>query len=158
MLTQGSSENPFCIDRRWCITAQNSYDEALLSAESDNRKRVYNCRHSRGRRISENLLGILANRWRIYHTVMLLEPTAVESVILAILALHNMLMTSSAKNIYCPAGLCGTEDINRELTLGLFRNDNYADSMFSLKKTDKESQRIYRCQRNSRYLRWVFYE
>ena len=116
------------------------------------KRRVYNFRHSRGRRISENLLGILANRWRIYHTVMLLEPTAVESVILAILALHNMLMTSSAKNIYCPAGLCGREDINRELTLGLFRNDNYADSMFSLKKTDKESQRIYRCQRNSRYL------
>ena len=65
---------------------------------------------------------------------MLLEPTAVESVILAILALHNMLMTSSAKNIYWPAGLCGTEDVNRELTLGLCRNDNCADSMFSLKK------------------------
>ena len=44
------------------------------------------------------------------------------------------LMTSSAKNIYCPAGLCDTEDVNRELPFGLWRNDNCADSMFSLEK------------------------
>ena len=65
---------------------------------------------------------------------MLLEPTAVESVILATLALHNMLMTSSAKNIYCATGLCNTEDLNWELTLGLLRNDNCADSMIYLEK------------------------
>ena len=65
---------------------------------------------------------------------MLLEPTAVESVILATPALHNMLMKSSAKNIYCSTGLCDTEDVNRELTFGLWRNDNCADSMFSLEK------------------------
>ena len=83
------------------------------------KRRVYNFRYNRGRIISENLFNILANRWPIYYTVMLLEPTAVESVILATLALHKMLMTSSAKNIYCPTGLCNTEDVNRELTLGL---------------------------------------
>ena len=65
---------------------------------------------------------------------MLLEPTAVGSLILAIPALHNMLMTSSTKNIYCATGFCDTEDVNRELTLCPWRNDNCADSMFSLEK------------------------
>ena len=74
---------------------------------------------------------------------MLLEPTAVESVILATQALHNMLMTSSAKNIFCPTGLYDTEDINSELTLGL---------CVLSRKADKASQHIYRSQRNSRYL------
>ena len=49
-------------------------------------------------------------------------------------ALHNRLMISSAKNIYRPTGLRVTEDINRELTLGLWKNNNCADSMFSLEK------------------------
>ena len=65
---------------------------------------------------------------------MLLERTTVESVILGTLALHNMLITSSAKNISCPTRFCNTEDVNRELTLGLWRNDNCADSTFSLEK------------------------
>ena len=68
---------------------------------------------------------------------MLLEPTAVESVISATLALRNMLMTSSTKNIYCPTEFCDSEDVNRELTLGLSRNDNYSDSMFSLEKSTR---------------------
>ena len=52
------------------------YPQQNLTTE----RRVYHYRHRRGR-ISENLFGILANRWRIYQTIMLLEPTAVESVI-----------------------------------------------------------------------------
>ena len=98
------------------------YPQQNLATE----RRAYNYRHSRGRRISENMFGILANRWRIYHTVMLLDPAAVESVILATLTLHSMSITSSAKNIYCPTALCDTENVNRELTLGLWRNDNCA--------------------------------
>ena len=71
------------------------YHQQNLTTE----RRVYNYRHSKARTILENLFDILANR---YHTVMLLEPTAVEIVIFAILALQNMLMTRSAKYIYCP--------------------------------------------------------
>ena len=95
------------------------YPQQNLTTE----KRVYNYRHGRGRRISENLFGILAVRWHIYHTVMSFQPKAVESLILATLASHNMLMTSSIRGIYCPAGLAHTEDVNRELTHSGWRND-----------------------------------
>ena len=69
---------------------------------------------------------------------MLLEPTPVESAILTTLVFHNMLMTNSAKNIYFPTGLCDTEDVNRELTINLWRNDNCADSVFSLEKLTRD--------------------
>ena len=107
------------------------------------KRRVHNYRHSRARRISENLFGILANRWRIYHTVMLLDAKAVKSATLATLALNNMLVTSSAKSVCCPTGLCDTDDVNWELTLS--RN-------VLSRKTDKGSQCIYRSQRNSSIL------
>ena len=64
-------------------------------------KRIYNYRHSRARRISENLFGILANRWRIYYTTIPLCPEQVENIVLSTLALHNMLCkSSSSRNAY----------------------------------------------------------
>ena len=42
----------------------------------------------------ENLVGILADRWRIYFGTINLEPKYVEDVILAALVLHNMLIKS----------------------------------------------------------------
>ena len=50
------------------------YAQQGLDAE----KRLYNYRHSRARRISENLFGILANRWRFMRNVMLLHPDVIE--------------------------------------------------------------------------------
>ena len=41
-------------------------------------RRIYNYRQSRARRISENLFGILGNRWIIFFTIINLEPKYVE--------------------------------------------------------------------------------
>ena len=69
-------------------------------------KKVYNCHHSRGRRISEKLFGILANRWTIYFTTIPLEPERVEFLIISTLALYNMLSKSAySRNAYRPIGL-----------------------------------------------------
>ena len=37
-------------------------------------RRIYNYRYSRACRISENLFGILANRWRMFFTIINLKP------------------------------------------------------------------------------------
>ena len=54
-------------------------------------KRVYNYRHSRARRISENLFGIISNRWCVLRAPILLAPESVKNIAMAILVLHNYL-------------------------------------------------------------------
>ena len=54
-------------------------------------RRIYNYRHSPARRISENLFDIIANRWRIFRSAILLPPDTVELIILSALGLHNYL-------------------------------------------------------------------
>ena len=73
------------------------YPQQNLTAD----KRAYNSRHSRARRISEDLFGILANRWRIFFTTIKLEPKHV----LSALALHNVLIKNPA---YRPGNLADT--------------------------------------------------
>ena len=54
-----------------------------------NEERVFNCRLSRMRRISENGFGILANMWRVLRAPITLQPKKVVKMTLAILVLHN---------------------------------------------------------------------
>ena len=54
-------------------------------------ERVFNYRLSRMRRISENGFGILANRWRVLRSPILLSPEFVTRIVLALLVLHNYL-------------------------------------------------------------------
>jgi hypothetical protein len=68
-------------------------------------KRIFNYRLSRARRISENVFGILANRWRIFRSPIALEPEKVEKVVMGILTLHNWLRSGQSENIYTPPGL-----------------------------------------------------
>jgi len=58
-------------------------------------ERLYNYRLSRGRRTVENAFGILANRFRVLHTSICLQPDRAESVVLAACCLHNMLRARS---------------------------------------------------------------
>lgn len=97
-------------------------------------KRIYNYRHSRARRISENLFGILANRWRVFFTVINFEPEFVEHIILAALTLHNMLLKSSkSSNSYRPPSLADDFLDNGEISEGEWRSlEEPAESLYPL--------------------------
>lgn len=56
---------------------------------------IYNFRLSRARRIVENAFGILAARWRVFHSKIAVTPELCEDVIKATCCLHNMLQQHS---------------------------------------------------------------
>ncbi|XP_071961474.1 uncharacterized protein [Antedon mediterranea] len=63
------------------------YPQRGLSRE----KRAYNYRLSRGRRVVENVFGHLANRFRIFHSKIMLVPSNCQKVVLCTCVLHNYL-------------------------------------------------------------------
>lgn len=58
-------------------------------------QKIFNYRLSRARRIVENAFGILACRWRVYHTKIAVRPAWVDAIVKATCVLHNMLQNSS---------------------------------------------------------------
>ena len=99
-------------------------------------RRIYNYRHSRARRISENLFGILANRWRVFLHTICLPPEKVEFVTMAILILHNYFRRNAhTTNIYCPNGITDRIDDNGDLISGFWRQDSTKSVFRDIKNT-----------------------
>lgn len=96
--------------------------------ELDHEKRIFNYRLSRARRIIENSFGILANRFRIFHTTINLQVYNIDKVVLACCALHNFLRRKCS-NTYTPNDVFDVEDtITGNITLGLrTHSDNLLD-------------------------------
>lgn len=84
---------------------------ALTSRE----KKIYNYRLSRARRIVENVFGILAARFRIFHTCINLEPRNIESVVMACCMLHNFLIAKSSRT-YTPPECFDYDDTEEGVT------------------------------------------
>ena len=62
-----------------------------LGLDADEEERVYNYRHSRGRRVIENTFGIVTSRWRIFQKPIRATVSNLEKYTMACLALHNYL-------------------------------------------------------------------
>lgn len=53
------------------------------------KRRIFNYRLSRARRIAECAFGILANKWRVLHTPLLVEPDFTDIIVKSCCILHN---------------------------------------------------------------------
>ena len=89
----------------------------------DQRRRVFNYRLSRARRVVENAFGILATRWRILRRPIIAKPEKVESIVKATVALHNYLKTINGAS-YCPAGSVDQEEQDGLVIPGDWRDNN----------------------------------
>lgn len=88
----------------------------------DHNQRVYNYQLSRARRVVENAFGILANRFRIFRSTMLLHPDSVTKVTLASACLHNFLCERRSE-AYMPPALTDWEDADHRVNDGAWRRD-----------------------------------
>ena len=73
-------------------------------------ERLFNYRLSRARRIVENAFGILASRFRIFRTQIMLQPHKVETAVLAATVLHNFLRVNCGA-AYIPTASVDVENI-----------------------------------------------
>ncbi|GBM45706.1 hypothetical protein AVEN_14149-1 [Araneus ventricosus] len=101
------------------------YAQKLLNTE----KRIFNYRLSRARRIVENAFGILANRFRIFHTSINIALPKIEIVVLTCCVLHNYLRKNSP-------GYVTEEEMNEpnfETTLTALSPDDHRNASNSAK-------------------------
>jgi hypothetical protein len=77
-------------------------------------QQAYNYRHSRARRIVECAFGILAARWRIFHTKIGVHPDRVNVIVQATTVLHNLLQNDST-----PSTAAELMDDPREAVAGM---------------------------------------
>lgn len=117
------------------------YPSRNLSEE----RRIFNYRLSRARRISENAFGLLASRFRVFHTMLCLKPESVTNIILACCSLHNFLMKRSM-SLYAPSGSIDMV-IHDNILEGSWRNEVSASKLESLPKSKQ------RCPKNAEEMR-----
>lgn len=94
---------------------------------------VYNYRHCRARRISENAFGILTNRFRIFSRAIFLEPNKVVKIVKACCSLHNWIRKTNKSNYGITTDF---EDIeNNAINLGSWREDPAPSGLINLAPT-----------------------
>ncbi len=131
-LPLGVKEIPYVLVADDAFALKPNVMKPYPQAGLDEAKRIYNYRHSRARRISENLFGIIANRWRIFRSVILLPPTTIKYLTMATLTIHNFLRQSDSKGTYCPSGLTDSVGKKGETVPGSWRSKNLVESMVPL--------------------------
>lgn len=102
------------------------FRQAQLDSAS---KEIYNYRISRARHVVENSFGILASRFRIFHTQINLEPENITKVVKATCALHNFLMEQHP-TFYAPPN--STYQENYDGTTAIAGLDTLESNMIAL--------------------------
>lgn len=116
-------------------------------------RRIFNYRISRARNVVENAFGLMAARFRVFHTAINLEPMKVRYIVLAACVLHNFLVRSSSA--YCNPQVVDTEDeVTREVTPGTWRKEIDKD-LISLQPTRPTKPPMDAKENRQKYVRFL---
>ncbi|XP_023711674.2 uncharacterized protein LOC111866708 [Cryptotermes secundus] len=86
-------------------------------------KQIFNYRLSRARRCAENAFGVLAARFRIFHTTINMQPLKVNDIVMACVVLHNFLRRNHGTQ-YTPGSMLDREDLeDTDVVEGDWRNE-----------------------------------
>ncbi|XP_050516178.1 uncharacterized protein LOC126891042 [Diabrotica virgifera virgifera] len=109
-------------------------------------QKVFNYRLSRARRVVENVFGILASRFRFYHTALNVSLDSVDAIVLASCVLHNFFVRNSGRYINQQSLIRGSieegytvpgESSGNELTPLQGRNQPWGASAREVRETFK---------------------
>lgn len=100
----------------------------------DEKKRIFNYRLSRARRVIENTFGIMVQRWRILRKPIVASVEVAELIVQAVVVLHNFLQSNElnipeTERKYCPTGLVDWENEHQELCEGSWRKETALQSV-----------------------------
>ena len=108
------------------------------------KRRIYNYRLSRARRIVENAFGILANHFRLLMSPINLAPEKVETIVLTCCLLHNYLRSQpGARATYTPPGSLDSEHPEtHQVYPGQWRNERKIQCFEDLKSKAEIIQKV----------------
>lgn len=108
--------------------------------EKGNKKRIFNYRLSRARRIVENVFGIMSSVFRVFRRPILLDTKKVTTITMACALLHNFLRRSkSSSSRYCPPGTFDLEK-DGEILPGSWRKEqNNIASLLPMRNVPRRS-------------------
>jgi hypothetical protein len=102
-------------------------------------RNIFDYRHSRARRIIENVFGILVARFDMFKTHINIQLNNIKDVVMVSCALYNFLRRTSP-DTYTPSECFDTEDLqNGTVTAGLRSNPS---STATLKKGNKRNHQL----------------
>lgn len=125
-LPGGSVSVPFMIVADDAFPLRTDIMKPYSQVGLTRKRRIFNYRLSRARRIVENAFGILSNRFRIFMTPIALSPDKVEVIVMACCSLHNYLRgQSNSHSVYTPQGSIDSEDPDTHALLpGSWRSES----------------------------------
>lgn len=93
-----SDPQPFVVVGDEAFKLHTNLLRPFPSRNLDAKKRIFNYRLSRCRRNVECAFGILANKWRVFHTPIQVSPENIDKIIKACCVLHNFVRRRDGVN------------------------------------------------------------